>query len=87
MINKETPKPKMKDLLNIQNRSDIKSFEILERYEDDHLQCSLVLINGIKIGFNYYDELGFLDYYDESDRAFNNLKEAIKTSVDIFYDS
>ena len=87
MINKETPKPKMKDLLNIQNRSDIKSFEILERYEDDHLQCSLVLINGIKIGFQYYDELGFLDYYDESDRAFNNLKEAIKTSVDIFYDS
>ena len=77
----------MKDLLNIQNRSDIKSFKIIERYEDDHLQCSVVSINGIKIGFQYYDELGFLDYYDESDRAFNNLKEAIKTSIDIFYDS
>ena len=68
-------------LLNIKNKKDIKSFEVTSIYEDDHLQCADCIINGIDVEFLWFDNVGFVEYWNESKKAFNDLKEAIKTSV------
>lgn len=73
----------IKELLKIKERKDIKSLEMIHQYEDDHLQCCDCKINDIEISFNYYDDLGFLYYYEDSNEAFNDLLEAIKCSVQI----
>jgi len=75
------------ELSKIQKREDIKSFKIIEQLIDDNLQCAVVEINGIEIEFNYYDDLGFLTYYHDSDTAFNDLKESIKNSIEIHKDN
>ena len=68
-------------LLNIKNKKDIKSFEVTAIYEDDHQQCAECIINGIAVEFLWYDNVGFVDYWNESKKAFNDLKEAIKHSI------
>jgi len=68
-------------LLNIKSPSDIKSFEVVDIYEDDNAQCADVIINGIPIEFLWYDEVGFVSYWNESKKAFDALLEAIDYSV------
>lgn len=68
-------------LLNIKSPSDIKSFEVVDIYEDDNAQCADVIINGIPIEFLWYDNVGFVSYWNESKKAFDALLEAIEYSV------
>lgn len=70
-------------LLKIKNKSDIKSFKILDVYEDDHLQCADCKINGTKISFMWRDEIGFIEYWSDSKKAFADLKNAIKEEYDM----
>lgn len=65
----------------IKERADIKSLEILKEYEDDHQMCADVKINGIQVEFLWYDTLGFLEYWDESDRAFKKLVECLAYEI------
>lgn len=69
------------DLAKIKKPEDIKELVIEDQYEDDHLQCATVRINGVSVGFHYYDDLGFLKYWDDSPRALTDLLDAIKTSI------
>ena len=50
-------------------------------------KCAIVYINGIRAEFWYYETLGFLDYWKDSNTAFDNLKDAIKTYGQIWRDS
>lgn len=68
----------IKQLLQIKTIKDIASLIIIDRYEDDHQQCAEVEINGVKVEFLWYDELGFLDYYAESEKAAMKLLKAIR---------
>ena len=79
---KQPTKQQLQSLKNIKVRSDIKSFKIVNIFEDDHCQCADVLINGIPLEFMWYDSVGFLEYWDESDRAFKLLLECIPHAVD-----
>lgn len=73
----------IEDLKKIKTPQDIKSFIILKRYEDDHLLCAIVFINGIKIEFLYYDELGFLKYWHDSPSAFNDLLKSLQYEINV----
>jgi len=72
----------IKSLLKIKKPSDIKSLEVLEGWIDDNLQCAKVSINGIEIEFSYYDNLGFLEYWNDSKKAFKTLLEEIDNIAD-----
>ncbi len=67
----------LKKLTEINTAADIKSFEVRDEYEDDHQQCAEVTINGIDCEFMWYDNVGFIHYWDESNKAFDALKQAI----------
>lgn len=67
----------LKKLTEINTAADIKSFEVRDEYEDDHQQCAEVTINGIDCEFMWYGNVGFIHYWDESNKAFNKLKQAI----------
>jgi hypothetical protein len=68
----------LKKLTEINTAADIKSFEVRDEYEDDHQQCAEVTINGIDCEFMWYEaNVGFIHYWDESNRAFKSLKQAI----------
>ena len=71
----------LKSLFNIQTPADIKSFEVRDEYEDDHQQCAEVTINGIDCEFMWYDSVGFIHYWEESNKAFNELRRAIAVFV------
>jgi hypothetical protein len=79
---KQTYQQQLQSLKNIKVRSDIRSLEILNIFEDDHCQCAEARINGIPLEFMWYDSIGFLEYWDESDRAFKLLLECIPHAVD-----
>jgi len=65
----------------IKKQKDIEVFIIENQYEDDHLQCCDVHINGINVSFNYYDDLGFIHYWNDSKKAFKDLMTAIDTCI------
>ena len=71
----------LKSLLNITTPADIKSFAINDVYEDDHQQCAELEINGVYVEFMWYDNVGFIEYWDESKKAFNALRDAIAAYV------
>jgi len=71
----------LKKLTEITTPADIKSFEVRDVYEDDHQQCAEVTINGIDVEFMWYDSIGFIEYWDESKKAFKDLRDAITASV------
>lgn len=71
-------KQQIKALLAIKSIDDIKSLDVINEYEDDHQQCADVEINGINVEFLWYDNLGFLQYYDESPKAAAKLLQSIK---------
>lgn len=60
---------------------EIKDVKVIDTYVDDSLLCAEVEINGIKIEFLYYDKLGFLDYWAESEKALNDLKSSLMNAV------
>ena len=68
----------IKQLAQIKTIQDIKSLDVTNEYEDDHQQCADVEINGIAIEFLWYDNLGFLEYYDESAKAAAKLLKSIQ---------
>jgi hypothetical protein len=74
-------KQQIKQLLQIKTIEDIKSLNIIDQYEDDHQQCAEVEINGINVEFLWFDELGFLQYYNESAKAAMKLLHAIRFFV------
>jgi hypothetical protein len=71
-------KQQIKALLSIKSIDDIKSLDITHEYTDDHQPCAEVQINGIAVEFLWYDDLGFLQYYDESPKAAAKLLQSIK---------
>jgi len=71
----------IKTLLEINQPSDIKSFAISSIYEDDHQQCTDVIINGVPVEFLWYDNVGFVEYWEESPKAFDKLQSAIMSFV------
>jgi hypothetical protein len=60
---------------------EIKDVKVIDTYVDDSLLCAEVEINGISIEFLYYDKLGFLDYWSESEKALNDLKRSLMNAV------
>jgi len=60
---------------------EIKDVKVIDTYVDDSLLCAEVEVNGIKIEFLYYDKLGFLDYWTESEKALNDLKRSLMNAV------
>lgn len=60
---------------------EIKEVKVIDMYVDDSLLCAEVDINGISIEFLYYDSLGFLDYWSDSEQALNDLKRSIRSAV------
>jgi hypothetical protein len=78
---KEIKYSDLKSLFNIQTPADIKSFEIIDEYEDDHQQCAEVTINGINCDFMWHDSVGFIHYWGESKKAFKKLKGGIVAYV------
>lgn len=81
-------KQHIKQLAQIKTINDIKSLNIIDQYEDDHQQCADVEINGIDVEFLWFDNLGFLEYYEESAKAAAKLLNAIQyivyTSIEQF---
>ena len=71
-------KQQIKQLAQIKSINDIKSLDVTNEYVDDHQQCADVEINGVAVEFLWYDNLGFLDYYDESAKAAAKLLKSIK---------
>lgn len=77
----------IKTLLEINQPSDIKSFTISSIYEDDHQQCAEVIINGVPLEFLWYDNVGFVEYWEESPKAFGKLRGAIKVAVQMWLEN
>jgi hypothetical protein len=73
-------------LFRINTREDIKSFQVRDEYEDDHQQCAEVTINGIDCEFLWFDSVGFIHYWGESNKAFNELRVAIASYVQLACD-
>ena len=60
----------MKEVLNYIKYKEDVNLEIIEMFEDDHLQCSLVKINNVDFEFMWYDSLEFLYCYKYSDEMY-----------------
>ena len=71
-------KQQIKALLAIKSIDDIKTLDVINEYEDDHQPCADVEINGIAVEFLWFDNLGFLQYYDESPKAAAKLLKSIR---------
>jgi hypothetical protein len=71
-------------LMKIQTAADIKTVEVEAYYEDDHQQCATAKVNGAEIEFLWYDNLGFLEYWNDSAKAANDLVENIKHTLYAF---
>jgi hypothetical protein len=71
----------IKSLLQIKSIDGVQSLNTINEYVDDHQQCAEVEINGINVEFLWYDELGFLCYYQESPAAAKKLINAIHASA------
>ena len=73
-------KQQIEQLLQIKSIKDITSLNIIDEYTDDHQQCAEVEINGVTMEFLWYDELGFLYYYNESPKAATKLITSIRSN-------
>ena len=76
-------KAELQVLKAIASLDDIKTVKIVNIFEDDHLMCADTKVNGIDIGFYYCDTLGFLDYWDDSSRAKQDLFAALQNSIEV----
>jgi hypothetical protein len=79
-MNNETTANDVKILMAIKSADDIKSVEVLDMYEDDHALCADVEINAAFVFFGWYDYngLSFLEYWNESERARNELFDNVR---------
>lgn len=68
-------------VISIREPSDITSFVVDNVYDDDHLMCADVTINGTPLEFLWYDNIGFIEYWDESPKAMKHLVNAIMAAV------
>lgn len=73
-------------VISIREPSDITSFVIKSVYEDDHAQCADVVINGTRLEFLWYDNIGFIEYWSESPKAMSHLVNAIMAAVQMKLD-
>lgn len=82
---KDTTANDINILINIKTADDIKSVEVLDMYEDDHAMCAEVEINGAFVFFGWYDDngLAFLEYWKDSERARNELFEAVRHQTEV----
>jgi len=64
----------LKSLTKIEKREDIIKIQIVEEWIDDNELCIVVEINGINLEMSYIDNTGFITFYEESDKAFQELK-------------
>lgn len=71
-------------LLATKKADDITSVEIISEYEDDHAMCAEVRVNGAPIEFLWYDNLGFIHYWNDSPKAKQDLWESIQYSLDVW---
>jgi hypothetical protein len=71
-------------LMKIKTAADIKTVEVMEYYEDDHQQCATAQVNGAEIEFLWHDNLGFLEYWNDSAKAADDLVENIKHTLYAF---
>ena len=71
-------------LMKIQTIADIKTVEVMEYYEDDHQQCATAQVNGAEIEFLWHDNLGFLEYWNDSAKAADDLVANIKHTLNAF---
>ena len=69
----------------IKTKEDIHTFQINKIYEDDHLTCVDLEINGVNVNFNYYDDIGFLYLWKYEEDSFNKLLGAIEVYYDIMF--
>lgn len=69
-------------LLSIKCADDITQVEIIDEYEDDRAICADVKVNGAPIEFMWYDNLGFIRYWNDSPKAKQDLFESIQHSID-----
>lgn len=76
---------KVRSLLKLTRKT--IEMEVGEIYEDDHLLCSDSIINGVPIQFGWYDSLGFLEYWEDSKKAWKDLKTEIESQVEMILDS
>lgn len=69
-------------VISIREPSDITSFVVKTVYGDDHPDGGVdVTINGTTLEFLWYDNIGFIEYWDESPKAMKHLVNAIMTAV------
>lgn len=68
---------------SIKSREDIKSFNVKRIYEDDHLLCVELEINGVDIEFLWLDDIEFIYNWKFVDRSFKVLLEFIEYYYDI----
>lgn len=68
-------------LMKIKTADDIESVEVVEYYTDDHQPCATVKVNDVEIEFLWYDNLGFLEYWNDSARAAKDLVSNIKHTL------
>lgn len=72
----------IKTLLSIKCADDITQVEIIDEYEDDHARCADVKVNGAPIEFMWYENLGFIHYWNDSPKAKQDLFANIQHSID-----
>jgi hypothetical protein len=71
-----------KVLLSIHKPEDIKSCEVMDAWEDDHIPCVGVKLNGIEIGFWWIgDMVGAFKYWDSA-TAKEDIIDCIGASVE-----
>ena len=73
-------------VISIREPSDITSFVVNDVYEDDHLMCADVTINGTPLEFLWYDNIGFIEYWAESPKAMKHLVSAIMAAIQMKLD-
>lgn len=61
----------------------IIDLKVVGSYVDDHLQCREVDINNVRFDFLWYDDVGFLTYYEDSKSATEDLIDAMNTCISI----
>ena len=72
-----------KMLATIKTSTDVDITHV-EYFEDDHQPCASYKMNGVHVEALWMDETGFLEYWDESPKAFRKLITVAVESLDQF---
>lgn len=75
-------KCKLSEMLTaIRTAEDIKVTKV-SHFVDDHCPCVAFKINGLEVEALWLDETGFIEYWDESSKAFNKLITVVVESLE-----